>query len=196
MTIAVLGTDKIAIASGVVTVYNYAPATGEYTDFNEEYLAVGVGLPALSTEVKPPAAKEGLVSIFTGTGWEQQEDNRGKIVYSTTDRSPATVDYIGPIQEGFVTETPATQYDIWNGEKWVTDKETLQAGAVAEASAYKQKLIDAALLSINLIQLKLQAGRKLTAAEAERLNAVLDYVDEVSATDISTAPDITWPKQP
>ncbi|MDI5754536.1 tail fiber assembly protein, partial [Salmonella enterica subsp. enterica serovar Montevideo] len=44
--------------------------------------------------------------------------------------------------------------------------------------------------SISLIQLKLQAGRKLTQAETTRLNAVLDYIDAVTATDTSTAPKI------
>ncbi|ELL8683005.1 tail fiber assembly protein, partial [Escherichia coli] len=50
--------------------------------------------------------------------------------------------------------------------------------------------------SISLIQLKLQAGRKLTQAETTRLNAVLDYIDAVVATDTSTAPDVIWPELP
>ncbi|HAI6444364.1 TPA: tail fiber assembly protein, partial [Escherichia coli] len=50
--------------------------------------------------------------------------------------------------------------------------------------------------SIVLIQLKLQAGRKLTAEETVKLDSVLDYIDVVAAIDISTAPDINWPKLP
>ncbi|EMR6424198.1 tail fiber assembly protein, partial [Escherichia coli] len=38
--------------------------------------------------------------------------------------------------------------------------------------------------------------RKLTQAETTRLNAVLDYIDAVTATDASTAPDINWPAPP
>ncbi|WP_282748892.1 tail fiber assembly protein, partial [Hafnia paralvei] len=41
-----------------------------------------------------------------------------------------------------------------------------------------------------------QAGRKLTQAETTRLNAVLDYIDAVTATDTSTAPDVIWPEPP
>ncbi|WP_143365777.1 tail fiber assembly protein, partial [Escherichia coli] len=48
----------------------------------------------------------------------------------------------------------------------------------------------------NLIQLKLQAGRSLTQAETNRLNTVLNYIDAVTATDTSTAPDIIWPVFP
>ncbi|EGM0646947.1 tail fiber assembly protein, partial [Escherichia coli] len=58
-----------------------------------------------------------------------------------------------------------------------------------EAEAQRQSLIDAAMASISLIQLKLQAGRKLVQAETTRLNTVLDYIDAVTATDTSTAPD-------
>ena len=65
-----------------------------------------------------------------------------------------------------------------------------------EAEAQRQSLIDAAMASISLIQLKLQAGRKLTQAETTRLNAALDYIDAVTATDTSTAPDVIWPELP
>ena len=67
---------------------------------------------------------------------------------------------------------------------------------VADAEQKKQSLIDAAMVNISVIQLKLQAGRKLTQAETTRLNAVLDYIDAVEATDTSTAPDVIWPELP
>ncbi|MGS4449957.1 tail fiber assembly protein [Enterobacter roggenkampii] len=67
---------------------------------------------------------------------------------------------------------------------------------VAAAEAKRQSLIDQAMQSISVIQLKLQAGRKLTVAETEKLNSTLDYIDAVTATDVSTAPDITWPEHP
>ncbi|WP_407226951.1 tail fiber assembly protein [Escherichia coli] len=51
-----------------------------------------------------------------------------------------------------------------------------------EAEAQRQSLIDAAMASISLIQLKLQAGRKLVQAETTRLNTVLDYIDAVTAS--------------
>ncbi|EFH4910983.1 phage tail protein [Escherichia coli] len=65
-----------------------------------------------------------------------------------------------------------------------------------EAEAQRQSLIDAAMASISLIQLKLRAGRKLMQAETTRLNIVLDYIDAVTATDTSTAPDVIWPELP
>ncbi|EGK3957735.1 tail fiber assembly protein, partial [Escherichia coli] len=67
---------------------------------------------------------------------------------------------------------------------------------VADAEQKKQSLIDAAMANISVIQLKLQAGRKLTQEETTRLNVVLDYIDAVTATDTSTAPDVIWHELP
>ena len=80
--------------------------------------------------------------------------------------------------------------------KWVTDTEAQHSAAVDATSIARQSLIDAAMASISLIQLKLQAGRKLMQAETTRLNAVLDYIDAVTATNTSTAPDVIWPELP
>ncbi|CTS99303.1 DNA invertase from prophage CP-933H [Escherichia coli] len=101
---------------------------------------------------------------------------------------------MGP--ENTTTIAPLTSYDKWDGEKWVTDTEAQHNAAVDAAEVRRQSLIDAAMASISLIQLKLQAGRKLTQAETTRLNAVLDYIDAVTATDTSTAPDVIWPELP
>jgi len=67
---------------------------------------------------------------------------------------------------------------------------------VDQAERQKQRRIDDAMQSISVIQLKLQAGRKLTADETDKLNKTLDYIDAVEATDTSTAPDINWPAIP
>lgn len=67
---------------------------------------------------------------------------------------------------------------------------------IREAEAQRQSLINTAMVSISLIQLKLQAGRNLTQEETTRLNAVLDYIDAVEAIDTSNVPDIEWPVSP
>ncbi|RLX58067.1 tail fiber assembly protein, partial [Escherichia coli] len=136
----------------------------------------------------------GRVAVFTGKGWSHEEDHRNETVYSIENGAAVTVDYIGAIKDGYVTISPLTPYDKWDGEKWVTDTEAQHSAAVDAAEAQRQSLIDATMASISLIQLKLQAGRKLTQAETTRLNAVLDYIDAVTATDTSTAPDVIWPE--
>ncbi|VEW00791.1 putative tail fiber chaperone (assembly protein); e14 prophage (fragment) [Escherichia coli] len=136
------------------------------------------------------------MAVFTGKGWSHEEDHRNETVYSIENGAAVTVDYIGAIKDGYVTLSPLTPYDKWDGEKWVTDTEAQHSAALDAAEAPRQSLIDAAMASISLIQLKLQAGRKLTQAETTRLNAVLDYIDAVTVTDTSTAPDVIWPELP
>lgn len=64
---------------------------------------------------------------------------------------------------------------------------------VRDAVQRQKTLIDEAMQSISIIQLKLQAGRKLTVAETAKLDVTLDYIDEVTAIDTSAAPNIVWP---
>lgn len=196
MTSAVLDKAKIATTAGNITVYGFSAQTGEFTGSSEEFLAIGVGLPAGSTDIAPGAVAEGCVAIFTGSSWEQQEDHRGETAYSTADLSASTVDYIGPLKDGFVATAPATPYDRWNGSAWITDAEAQQVAAVQDAQALRQQHIDTAMSSISIIQLKLQAGRTLNDEEKNRLDQVLDYIDAINAIDLSSAPNITWPTQP
>lgn len=196
MTSAVLDNTKIATVAGSVTVYNFSAQTGEFTGSSDEYLLIGVGLPAHSTGIEPGAVDAGYVSVFTGTEWEQKEDHRGQTVWSTTNRAASVIDYIGAIKDGFTRIAPVSEYDTWDGSAWVTDTAAQHAADVAAAALHAQQLVDAAMQSISVIQLKLQSGRTLTDAETTKLNAVLDYIDAVNAVDTSTAPDITWPEKP
>lgn len=62
-----------------------------------------------------------------------------------------------------------------------------------KAEVVRSELISTALAEVSVIQLKLQSGRKLSADETVKLNATLDYIDEVENTVITGAPDIQWP---
>ncbi|EOW4269725.1 tail fiber assembly protein [Escherichia coli] len=181
-----------------MTIYNYNGETMEFTSASLEYLPVGVGVPGNSCVDAPISKKDGFAVCRTAdlTGWEYVADHRGEIVFSTETGESKEITSLGDYPENTTTITPLTPYDKWDGEKWVTDTEAQHSAAVDAAEAQRQSLIDAAMASISLIQLKLQAGRKLTQPENTRLNAVLDYIDAVAATDTSTAPDVIWPELP
>lgn len=65
---------------------------------------------------------------------------------------------------------------------------------IAEAEEKRRELIEFALQSISVIQLKQMNGRSLTTKELTRLNDVLDYIEALEAIDTGTAPDIAWPE--
>ncbi|CAD5847895.1 tail fiber assembly protein [Escherichia coli] len=198
MDYAVLNNEFIATQAGNITVYNYDGETREYIFTSTEYLAIGVGIPAYSCLDAPGAYKAGYAICRSAdfNSWEYVPDHRGEIVFSTETGESKEITVPGDYPDNTTTIAPLTPYDKWDGEKWVTDTEAQHSAAVDAAEAQRQSLIDTAMASISLIQLKLQAGRKLTQAETTRLNAVLDYIDAVTVTDTSTAPDIIWPELP
>ena len=193
-----LDENGFATEAGFITVYNYNGETREFISSYVEYLPFGVGVPAHSCADAPGSKKDGFAIRRNAdlTGWEYVADHRGETVYSTETGESKEITTLGDYPENTTTIAPLTPYDKWDGEKWVTDTEAQHRAAVDAAEAQRQSLIDTAMASISLIQLKLQAGRKLTQAETTRLNAVLDYIDAVTATDTSTAPDVIWPELP
>ncbi|HDP1819267.1 TPA: tail fiber assembly protein [Escherichia coli] len=195
---AILGKDGYALNDGEIIVHNYDGETREYISTSTEYLAVGVGIPACSCLDAPGTHKAGyaICRSVDLNSWEYVPDHRGEVVYSTETGDTKEITVPGDYPENTTTIAPLTPYDKWDGEKWVTDTEAQHSAAVDAAEAQRQSLIDAAMASISLIQLKLQAGRKLMQAETTRLNAVLDYIDAVTATNTSTAPDVIWPELP
>ncbi|EGI4309853.1 TPA: tail fiber assembly protein [Escherichia coli] len=198
MNNAILNNELIAVQEGNIIVYNYNSETREYISASTEFLAVGVGIPAYSCLDAPGTHKAGYAICRSAdlNSWEYVPDHRGETVYSTETGEAKEITVPGDYPENTTTLAPLTSYDKWDGEKWVTDTEAQHSAAVDAAEAQRQSLIDTAMASISLIQLKLQAGRKLTQAENTRLNTVLDYIDAVTATDTSTAPDVIWPELP
>ena len=96
-------------------------------------------------------------------------------------------------------EPTGNMLDYQNGTLCWADRpapEMTKEQLIAIAEGKRESLIDQAMQSISVIQLKLQAGRKLTTAETEKLNNTLDYIDAVTAIDTATAPDINWPERP
>ncbi|EIW7421716.1 tail fiber assembly protein [Escherichia coli] len=195
---AILGKDGYALNDGEIIVHNYDGETREYISTSTEYLAVGVGIPACSCLDAPVTHKAGytICRSVDLKSWEYVSDHRGEIVYNTETGDAKEITAPGDYPENTTTIAPLTPYDKWDGEKWVTDTEAQHGAAVEAAETKRQSLADAAMASISLIQLKLQAGRKLTQAETTRLNAVLDYIDALNAMDINMAPDINWPEIP
>ncbi|EFH5648120.1 tail fiber assembly protein [Escherichia coli] len=193
-----LDENGFATEDGYITVYNYDGVTREYIGLAVEYLPVGVGVPGNSCVDAPISKKDGFAVCRTAdlTGWEYVADHRGEIVYNTETGESKEITVPGDYPENTTTIAPLTPYDEWDGEKWVTDTVAQHSAAVGAAEAQRQSLIDTAMASISLIQLKLRAGRNLTQAETARLNAALDYIDAVEATDTSTAPDVIWPELP
>ena len=79
--------------------------------------------------------------------------------------------------------------------KWVPIPPPTKDQLIEQAETQKQYLIAEVNVETQLLQTKLALGR-ITDDEKALLNAWLDYLDELEAVDVSTAPDIIWPVKP
>ncbi|MGK3111795.1 tail fiber assembly protein [Candidatus Pantoea formicae] len=189
-----LDESGLAKESGLLTVYNFDAATGEFTGASEEYVSVGVGNPANSTCIAPPEPMQGKARIF-GVDWQQVDDHRGETVYKTADGTAQVISQPGEYPAGTTLLKPATSFDAWNGKKWVTDKAAQQAALVANASSEKTSRIAAANSTSQAWQTQLMLGI-ITDDDKTTLIKWMTYIQALQAVDTSTAPDVAWPVAP
>ncbi len=197
MSDAILDKNNIATQAGNITVYNYDSSTREYISSSVEYLAVGVGIPANSAVDEPPAKKEGkaICRNAAGAGWVYVAEHRGETVYSTENGESIEVTAPGDYPEGTTTTAPATPYDEWDGEKWVTDADAQHADDVASAERRKAALLAEAQNTISIWQTELQLGI-ISDNDKASLISWLSYIKELQAVDTDMAPDINWQAVP
>ena len=193
--IAILGENGLAIVAGIITAYHYDEHSGVYGGKSEQYLPLGVGLPASSTAIAPPDAVAGKASVFANGAWQQVEDHRGETVYRTTDGMAIAVDSVGDYPAGTTTLAPATAFDVWNGKAWETDLQAQQAAAERAAEAEKAERIAQASSVLQMWQVQLMLGI-ITDEDKAALVKWMNYIQTLQAVDTSTAPDIRWPEKP
>ncbi|WP_145587600.1 tail fiber assembly protein [Yersinia rochesterensis] len=195
---AKLGKDGLAITAGWITVYSANSETREYTGVSNEYLPLGVGLPAYGYTDAPalPAEDNKAVRRNTdGVAWEVVTDLRDTVAYSTDTGQPEQVSSIGDLPNTLTLLAPQTQYDKWNGTEWVTDKAAQRAAATREVEAIKAELLNEAAARIAPLQDAVDT-QLATDDDKRQLTAWKTYRVLLSRIDTSKAPDIEWPEAP
>ncbi|ATB82739.1 tail fiber assembly protein [Escherichia coli O21:H28] len=182
----------LATISGNTRVFYYDPITREYAGWSDEYIHVGVSMPGNSTDIDPGEDIAGKVAVFTDGVWKLEEDHRGQTVWSTADGSTAAVDYIGVIRDGFTEIEPTTPYDKWDGEKWVTDIDSLHAADTASNEAKKTALINEATQFIAPLA-DAKEGGYIDDADIPVLTAWQKYRYALTKVDPSKP---VWPDKP
>ncbi|EFE8748913.1 tail fiber assembly protein [Escherichia coli] len=197
MTHAELNNDQIATVAGNVTVYNYDGETREYLSSSVEYLPVGVGIPANSCIDAPGESKTGFAICRTAdlSSWEYITDHRGQTVYSTETMQQVEVTALGDFPAGTTPNAPASQYDKWDGDKWVTDSSAKHQGDIVDAEQHRQTLLAQVDELTSDWRVELMLG-DISEENKKKLSSWMAYKTAVKAVDISTAPNINWPVQP
>jgi len=184
-----------AKSAGTLTIYNYDALNGEFIGSSGEYLPQGVGLPANSCITEPPVIQSGQAAVYRDGNWQAVADHRGKTVYSITDGSEIVISELGDYPVDTTPLVPATAWDKWDGETWVTDADAQQAADEKSAARQKSALISEANGVMQAWQTQLLLGI-ITDADKASLTAWMKYIQAVQAVDISHAPDIKWPEKP
>ena len=96
----------LATTAGELSCFYYSSETGEYTGWSEEYINIGVSMPAHSTDEQPGEEIDGYVYVFIDGKWKSEEDHRGEIVYMLETGEEIVITEIGPYPEGTSTTKP------------------------------------------------------------------------------------------
>ncbi|EFL4032400.1 TPA: tail fiber assembly protein [Klebsiella pneumoniae subsp. pneumoniae] len=195
MAKVMLDKNGLARSAGTLTVYNFDAESGEFTGSNDEYLAQGVGLPANACVTAPPVIEAGQAAVYRDGNWQVVADHRGETVYSVADGSAIVLSELGDYPAYTTPLAPATAWDKWDGEKWVTDADAQQAADVKSAARQKSALISEANAVTQAWQTQLLLGI-ITDADKVTLTKWMKYIQAVQAVDVSESPEISWPSPP
>ncbi|MEX9212853.1 tail fiber assembly protein [Providencia rettgeri] len=190
--------NGFADKDGWVIVYKIDLRTREYLNVDVERTMEGFSLSESSFIDKPELpTKAGFAVVRSedGAKWEIVTDNRGKTAYHTENRQPLEIDFIGDLPSDLTLLAPKTEFDKWNGKKWVIDTEEQKVALVAQAEQEKAQRLDEANATIMYLQDAIEVGLDDDDYEA-KLKAWKTYRVYLNRIDTSTAPDITWPAKP
>lgn len=188
----------LAIIAGWVQIYICHPETREYLKASFDNVPFGGSVVADAYLDEPELpAKSGVAVIRSpnGKSWLHITDNRGKTAYSTETRQPIEIDFIGDLPDTLTILEPKTEFDKWNGKKWVTDTEAQKAVLVAQAEQEKAQRLEEANATITYLQDAIEVGLDDDDYQA-KLTAWKTYRVLLNRVDTSLAPDIDWPEKP
>ena len=192
--LAVLDNRGLTISAGWTVVYN-VDEKGEFLQATYQFLPVGVGLPANAYLDAPKSVKDNQAIIHNGQQWTYPKDLRGTKVYSTKTGAEKTMQEVGEIPDGYTTTKPISEFDSWDGEKWVLDTEKQHQHDINVATSQKKQLLSEANAQIEYLQDATDADIA-TDAEITLLAVLKKYRVLLNRIDVNQAPDIDWPKQP
>ncbi|MDF7667461.1 tail fiber assembly protein [Orbaceae bacterium ESL0727] len=187
--------NGLAIKAGWVLIFNVDSITNEYQDASYEYLPIGVGLPAGAYLDAPKAVDDGKAIVRDGKKWIYLNDYRGQTIYSTETGKESTQNNIGDIPANYTLLAPTSEFDSWDGEKWLLDTAKQHQHEVDIAAQQKNELISEATDKISYLQDAVDADIA-TSEEVAALANWKKYRVLLNRINVDNAPDITWTEKP
>ncbi|OCG34767.1 MULTISPECIES: tail fiber assembly protein [unclassified Gilliamella] len=193
--IAQFDKDGFVTTEGWALIYNTDLKTGEFINATYEYVAVGIGLPDHVCLDAPNPVDDEHAIIRDGDKWVYPADHRGKKIYSTETGVESTVTEIGDIPNDYTLLKPDSEFDVWNGEKWVLDENKQHQYDVNVAIAQKKQLLSEATTQIDYLQDAIDTDIA-TDEEKALYSSWKKYRALLNRIDVDAAPKISWPEKP
>ncbi|MEQ5220486.1 tail fiber assembly protein [Providencia alcalifaciens] len=188
----------LAIKAGWAQVYLCDPMTREYVRASLDNVPLGGSVVADAYLDKPELPTKSDIAIIRSAdekSWLHIADYRGKTAYHTENGQPIIIDFIGDLPTTLTLQKPKTEFDKWNGKKWVTDTEAQKASFSAKAEHEKSQRLEEAEQHIAMLERKVRL-EMATDDEKDLLIAWEIYSIKVADADTSKAPDIDWGIKP
>lgn len=179
-----------------INVYGFDYLTREFTGEYEAHIAPHTGLPGNSTTVEPPEFVEGKIAVYDidSATWNLETDLRGLTAWHKITKKPFYIDEIGDIDDKFTTIKPDSDFDVWDGEKWVKDGKAEARFRLQEEEQHKALLMAFAESRIALLSRAVNKGIA-TDAEKEKLEQWEIYSVLLNRVDVSVG-DVVYPETP
>ncbi|WP_334471994.1 tail fiber assembly protein [Arsenophonus sp. PmNCSU2021_1] len=117
------------------------------------------------------------------------------MLFDTKNRQSVTLEKLGKVPEYLTSSTPKSEFDVWDGEKWVKDVEAENLAKRHKLEGFKQQKLYDATREIAPLQDAIDLDIA-TEEEERRLIAWKRYRVLVNRIETSTTQEITWPKPP
>ncbi|MEY0729095.1 tail fiber assembly protein [Providencia rettgeri] len=195
---AEIGENGLATKAGWIKVYIADPHTREYLNASMENIYFDVSVSAgayIDAPELPTKAGFAVVRSEDGSKWEIVTDNRGKTAYSTETCQPIEIGFTGDLPASLTLLEPKTEFDKWNGKKWVTDTDAQKAELINQADSEKAQRLDEAEQQILMLERKVRLDMA-TEKEKEQLKQWEIYSVRVADVDTGLAPSVEWPEKP
>ncbi|WP_272688893.1 tail fiber assembly protein [Providencia sp. PROV033] len=190
--------NGLTVKAGWAIIYRYHPATREFLGADFDNVPFGGSVVGDSCLDKPELPVKSDIAIIRSAdekSWLYVTDHQGKTAYSTETRQPLEVDFIGDLPEALTLLEPQTEFDKWDGKKWVTDTEAQKEAFIAQAESEKAQRLEEAEQHIAMLERKVRLNMA-TDEEKALLTAWEIYSVKVADVDTSLAPDIEYPQKP
>lgn len=187
--------NNLALNAGTVRVYDCHPITHEYIGYSDEFLAMGIGLPANSYLDEPPETKAGFAICWLDDQWQYVTDLRNQKAYNKETAAEVDIKELGELPDELTFIKPETEFDYWDGQGWRTNSEKQQAFQIELAKLEKQSRLDQAEKQLAVLQRAIKLDMA-TEAESNLAKQLEIYSVLVSRIELQHAPDIDWPEMP